>query len=304
MTRIATTLICLSAPTFFAGPLLATDAAIEGLRARIVSLESRLSALEKMVDAEPGSSTYQTQAVLEATQGGSAAAASGESFTYVIKEGDTLGSIAGKHGVERASLLELNRLSEGQPIYIGETLLVPGTRPGTSLAGGGSQVKPESATETTVVVGDTKPSEASGGTAQTHTVVKGDTLTSIAARYKTSVASLKSTNGLKSDVISLGQKLALPSSVTTVASSGGGQSAQTTAYEYDNPLLRTNETYGYYTVQKGDNLYALARDFFTSMAELQRLNELGDSTVIHPGDDLIVPTTKYNAHHNERMAQR
>ena len=65
----------------------------------------------------------------------------------------------------------------------------------------------------------------------------------------------------------------------------------------------STETYGYYTVAKGDNLYALARDFFTNMPELQRLNRLGNSTVIHPGDELIVPTKKYNDYHNN-MAQR
>ncbi len=50
---------------------------------------------------------------------------------------------------------------------------------------------------------------------------------------------------------------------------------------------------------KNDNLYAIARDFFTTMAELQRINNMGSSTVIKPGDDIIVPTSKYNAYHKE-----
>ena len=62
---------------------------------------------------------------------------------------------------------------------------------------------------------------------------------------------------------------------------------------------RDLHTYGFYTVAKGDNLYALARDFFTTMAELQRINNLGSSTTIFPGNDLIVPTSKYNAYHQK-----
>jgi LysM repeat protein len=50
-------------------------------------------------------------------------------------------------------------------------------------------------------------------------------------------------------------------------------------------------------VNKGDNLYALARDFFTTMSELQRINRLGASTTIFPGNEIIVPTAKYNAYH-------
>jgi LysM repeat protein len=33
------------------------------------------------------------------------------------------------------------------------------------------------------------------------------------------------------------------------------------------------------------------------MSELQRINNLGSSTLIRPGDEIIVPTSKYNAYH-------
>jgi len=205
--------------------------------------------------------------------------------TYVIRDGDTLGKIAEKFKVERKDLLEANRLSEGQPIYIGETLLIPG------IEGQGA-------------LGDTKPKTEAGG--NSHTVAKGDTLMTLSREYNTSVDSIKSANGLRSDVINLGQNLTIPSQklVTTETTM---QVADTTpqksnnqekTYQYDNKLLKTDETYGFYTVQKGDNLYAIARDFFTNMAEIQRLNRLGNSTILHPGDDIVVPTSKYIEYHN------
>jgi len=51
---------------------------------------------------------------------------------------------------------------------------------------------------------------ASAGSGRSVVVKSGDTLTAIARRNSTSVAALKSTNGLTSDVIKIGQKLNLP----------------------------------------------------------------------------------------------
>lgn len=48
---------------------------------------------------------------------------------------------------------------------------------------------------------------SSGGS---HTVVKGDTLYSLSRKYGTTVAALKSANGLTSDTIRLGQTLTIP----------------------------------------------------------------------------------------------
>jgi LysM repeat protein len=116
------------------------------------------------------------------------------------------------------------------------------------------------------------------------------------------VKSLESANGLRTDVISIGQVLSIPGAPQKVADNTNEKAPESQApkFQYDNPLLRTNETYGHYTVKKGDNLYALARDFFTNMGELQRLNRLGEKTLIYPGNDIIVPTSKYNEYHNSK----
>jgi LysM repeat protein len=214
-------------------------------------------------------------------------------------------SNAEKFKIERKSLLEANRLSEGQPIYIGETLMIPGAAPApdANMAEAG---KPADAKKDSVVIGETKkpetapvPAPAPVGT-KTHKIVKGDTLTSVAKKYSTSVESIKSANGLRSDTISLGQTLKIPSTQTVSTDTKPApekKQEQSNAFQYDNELLRAEETYGYYTVNKGDNLYALARDFFTTMSELQRINRLGASTTIFPGNEIIVPTAKYNAYH-------
>jgi len=322
MNRLASTLttIAISAVFSFSHSASGADASLEGLKSRMQSLESRLEAIEQALQQRTGAHSYDDQATLDATNGNATTNTGGrvdgrgsetKQKTYVIRDGDTLGSIARKHGVKRAELLDANRLSEGQPIYIGETLLIPGqgtataqqseekSQPTKPNAGNTARTqKPAPAKQEQVVVGETRK-DADG---RTHTVAKGDTLTSISKEYGTTVAKLRQANDLRGDVIELGQKLTIPTGGSAgMASSGArsnGKPNQEAEYEYDNPRLSNDETYGYYTVRKGDNLYALARDFFTTMAELQHLNEMGDSTLIYPGDELIVPTSEYNAYHN------
>jgi LysM repeat protein len=311
MNRIATTLTTLTASALLCQTLGAAEPTMEALNSRINVLESRITSLEAAVKSNNSSYSYSNAAVLEATRAGQASATPAANGTYVIQDGDTLGKIAEKFGIERKSLLEANRLSEGQPIYIGETLMIPGAAPAPAPAPGANMAeagKPVDAKKDSVVIGETKkpesapapvPAPAATGT-KTHKIVKGDTLTSVAKKYNTSVDSIKSANGLRSDTISLGQTLKIPATQTAAAdtkTTPDKKQDQSTAFQYDNELLRADETYGYYTVNKGDNLYALARDFFTTMSELQRINRLGASTTIFPGNEIIVPTAKYNAYH-------
>ncbi len=58
--------------------------------------------------------------------------------------------------------------------------------------------------------GSSAPPASSGGGGSSHTVVKGDTLFSLARRYGTSVSAIKSANGLSSDLIRIGQTLTIP----------------------------------------------------------------------------------------------
>lgn len=55
------------------------------------------------------------------------------------------------------------------------------------------------------------PSEApSNGSAIIHTVVKGDTLSGISAKYKIPIASIKQANRMTNDVVVLGRKMVIP----------------------------------------------------------------------------------------------
>ena len=215
---------------------------------------------------------------------------------YYIQEGDTISEIARKLGVPRTELMEANNLREGQQIYIGDPLMVPQPEPVVQPDNSQKLVENQPSAPST----PSTPAPAPSGASTSYTVKMGDTLTKIAREHGVTVTAIKSANGMKSDLITGGQTLKIPGaskkSGNTVASntptpaSGGSD-------DIDN-LLRPDEEYGVYTVEKGDTLYSLARDFFTTQAEIQRLNRMGHSTTLRPGQDLVVPTSKYQEHHN------
>jgi len=100
-----------------------------------------------------------------------------------VKPGDTLSGISKHYGVTTSDLRSANKVS-GDLIRVGQRLNIPG-------AGGASS--------------------AAAPTAY-HIVQSGDTLSGIAIQYGVTVAQIKRDNSLRSDVIRIGQKLAIASS--------------------------------------------------------------------------------------------
>ena len=83
-----------------------------------------------------------------------------------------------------------------------------------------------------------------------YTVKSGDSLWSIAKKFNTTVDELKSLNNLKSNLLSIGETLAIP---TEGASS-------------------TSDVI--YTVKSGDSLWSIAKKYGTNVANLKALNNL------------------------------
>ena len=97
----------------------------------------------------------------------------------------------------------------------------------------------------------------------TYTVQKGDSLYAIAAKYNTTVNALKEVNNLTSNILSVGQVLKIP----TVEETKGSIT---------------------YTVQKGDSLYSIAREFNTTAQEIKSLNNL-ENNLLSIGQELKIP---------------
>ncbi|MCX8958279.1 N-acetylmuramoyl-L-alanine amidase AmiB [Erwinia psidii] len=112
---------------------------------------------------------------------------SGAIVRHVVKRGETLSGIAAHYGVSSATLRTMNSLKK-DVVWVGQRLKVP--------AGSG--------TSTGSAVAAKKPVR--------HKVVRGDSLTAIAARYGISPKAIQQANSMKSQNVMLGQTLIIPTS--------------------------------------------------------------------------------------------
>ena len=194
---------------------------------------------------------------------------------YTVKSGDSLYSIARNFNTTVNQIKSLNNLTSNN-LSIGQRLLI------TSI---------ESSSPTP--------------TNNTYTVKSGDSLYSIARNFNTSVDQIKSLNNLTSNNLSIGQKLLIPfsneetnSPSTNSYTVKSGDSLYSIARTFNisvndikslNNLTSNNLSIGQkllipsnqgtsssniYTVKSGDSLYAIARNFNTSVDNIKRLNNL------------------------------
>lgn len=211
----------------------------------------------------------------------------GSTNYYTVKSGDTLWTIARANGLTVDKLKEINNQTSNS-LSIGQIL---------KLTNGVSEEQSATANVYTVVAGDSlwkiaqkfnttvneikrlnnltsdnltigqqlKIPSASETTQQqssglTYTVKSGDSLWTIARRFGTTIDKIRVTNNLKSDLLSIGQVLKIP----------------------------TANTYTTYTVVKGDTLYLIAQRFRTSVDKIKTLNNLLTNN-LSIGQKLLIP---------------
>lgn len=112
-----------------------------------------------------------------------------------------------------------------------------------------------------------------------HKVRRGETLSHLAYRYATTIAVLRSTNGLRSNTIRTGQHLLIPVAAknnTRYASLVGTPSAPATGKGIK------------YRVRSGDSLWVIAHSYNVSVRELARWNHLASDALIKPGQQIII----------------
>jgi LysM repeat protein len=139
-----------------------------------------------------------------------------------------------------------------------------------------------------VVVSPAAPTAAGAtGQAFTYTVVAGDTLATIAARFGTTPEAISQLNSLADpNALTLGQKLQIPGA----AAAGQGTTAQpaTGAAAASASGATGGETTAY-TVQQGDTLGAIAKRYGTTTQAIVAANALANADSIKVGQKLTIP---------------
>jgi LysM repeat protein len=164
---------------------------------------------------------------------------------YVVRKNETLPTIARKLGVTRADLAEANYLSVKAKVQTGQSLIVPRAtrvrdrrrrRPRRGDVGrrggrGGDRrwrrfgQRPDLKDDDILGEDDRDEEERSASVKVIHRVKAGETLTSIAEKYGTTVPALKQSNHLRSSTIQTGQRLSIVVPASTATDSRSGSDA-------------------------------------------------------------------------------
>ncbi|WP_339625700.1 LysM peptidoglycan-binding domain-containing protein [uncultured Winogradskyella sp.] len=157
---------------------------------------------------------------------------------HIVKDNETLLDISKQYGVSLTDLKKANNL-ETTLINTGQQLIIKNLEDNT-----------------TKTFNSTIESDVNNGS-NFHTVLKDETLYSLAKRYNLDVEVLKNLNDLKSNTIKIGERLRIKRYI-----------AQSTPI---NVLVLT--------VKKGDTLYSIAKRNGISIAYLKQLNNLSSNTI-------------------------
>lgn len=136
---------------------------------------------------------------------------------------------------------------------------------------------------------------ADAGDTQTYKVRSGDSLYTIARKYKTSVAWLRDVNDIsKNKKLKIGQRLQVPdgSGKKPVAVKAVAKVEKVEKTDTESAAVKTEVTTSkgvYYIIQPGDTLSAIADDYDSSIEELRKMNKLSRKSVLKIGMKLKVP---------------
>lgn len=126
----------------------------------------------------------------------------------------------------------------------------------------------------------------------THTIQKGETLSALSARYKTTVGDIMRLNGMHtSSKLSIGQKVKIPVNGSKVqreeAAAAPAQQAAAPAIQQQVQAAQPAGSGTVHIVKKGETLYKISRDYHVTINQLKQWNNLsGDKVSI--GQHLVV----------------
>lgn len=202
----------------------------------------------------------------------------------IVKNGDTLWSIAQKYNLSVDLILATNNIANSELISIGQEMKIPSHK--------------NAVAETNIIsqpVIDKKNNNINNNINQpekakpiVYTVKAGDNLWNISRKYGVSVEVIIEVNNLRDkDFLSLGQKL-------EISAIGGGVSNSNQKQE---PTIIT------YTVVKGDNLWSISQRYDVKMISIISVNNLKEISRLSIGQKLKLLITNIDIAKAEGYSQ-
>ena len=221
-------------------------------------------------------------------------------LTHELQPGETLFALARRYKVKVEDIQSHNGIANPTTVWAGQVLPIPGVSAPPSKATAATTPKKHSATP---------PSK--GDKDGKHTVVRGESLSKIAAAHGVSIADLQAVNGINDpDQIFVGQTLMLPGSgaiakkvtTKTTATKVAANTSPSSPKPAPAPApkkpsapaspktedLGVDDYMGYFVV-KGDTVESIASIFNTSPSRLRRINDIPSGGQFRAGDQILVP---------------
>ena len=155
--------------------------------------------------APPSHSPIETTATVPPRSVAAARPSAQNGSTIIVGTSDTLDSLAKRHNVSPAAILQANGYKGPRVLSPGQQLIIPKQ---TAVAGAAPSLAPAAS----------KPVAAAAAPSSVHIVNRGDTLMSIARRNSVPVGELAKANNLDQTAkLSLGMKLTVPGSKSVAA---------------------------------------------------------------------------------------
>lgn len=204
---------------------------------------------------------------------------------HKVRRGDSLSEISDKYGITMAELKKWNHLRSNKA-PMGRRLKIITKEAVASQDKKVTKPDTTSVKESTAIASNTakifKEEKVISykDVVKYHKVKRGDNLGEISDKYGVSVAELKKWNKLRNNNLMTGDNLKIIKNervVTTVrkeikADKNATETAVTSNEANENPS-------DFYEVQKGDNLFSIAKKFNVSLEDLKKWNNLNDLNV-------------------------
>lgn len=186
---------------------------------------------------------------------------------HIVHSGENLGLIARKYHTSVSRLQSWNGLRNSN-IYPGQKLIVysPGNTPGSNIAINKQSPKNNSGSN------KSGSNQSTANTSDYHKVKSGENLGLIAKKYGVTTNQIKNWNKLNSNLINPGQKLRI----------------RAVENQTSNPKTSTDGKIIFHTVQSGDTLWDIAKEYNTTIDNIRQLNQLGSSSKLKPGQKIKV----------------
>lgn len=171
-----------------------------------------------------------------------------ETIYYTVQRGDTLGKIASQYGTTVQEIAQINGIQNVNLIYPDQVLRI-------------------------ITNSNVHGSESNSIGAKTYyTIRRGDSLWYIARRYGTTVQNIVNWNNIQNpNLIYPGQRLILYGNFTSTNNSSN-----------------SNNNTVYYTVQRGDTLWRIARRYRTTVRRIASINGITNPNLIYSGQILKI----------------